>query len=126
MFTPCFFIKKNYKHYAIGGNADMKTENIKTKILSIKVVNEKIRNAGFKHARIKYQKEVTDDEREKSSLVAVLENHMRSSKGKSYSFSDDVLSPTLGVTVKSVVWHKDDCVKIDYVDDGRPDNDDDV
>lgn len=104
----------------------MQNENLKTKILSIKTVNEKIKNAGFKQARIKYQREVADDEREKSSLVAVMENYMHPGRGRTYSFTSDVLSPTLGLTVVSAVWHKDDCIKIEYVDDGRPDNDDDV
>ncbi len=103
-----------------------KDENLKTKILSIKTVNEKIRNAGFKLARIKYQREVTEEEREKSIFVAVMENNMRSGGGKTYSFTSDVLSPTLGLTVVTAVWHKDDCVKIEYVDDGNIDNDDDV
>ena len=51
---------------------------------------------------------------------------MRSGNGKTYSFTSDVLSPTLGLTIVTAVWHKDDCVKIEYVNDGDIDNDDDV
>lgn len=101
-------------------------EVLASKIIKINDLNKRIRDAGFKTARIVYENEVPAEEKEKIVFKAVMEYYMRSTKDRKYTFIDDVLSPTLGLTVKTVVWYRDDCVKVEYVSDGQVDNEDDV